>query len=78
MEKKYLDEADKIELLEKNNVFMARQLEAMSIKDRFMDLNNNILPKLQSDLEEYTKKLLKKYECEGGSIGPDYSIIQKV
>ena len=74
MEKMYLSDGDKVKILELNGSLLARQNEVMVIRDRFIDLNNNTIPRLQKELEELIKSLLKKYDCEGGTIGNDYSV----
>ena len=73
-EKVYIKDSDKIRLLEINNLLLTKQNEAILIRDRFIDLNNNIIPRLQSNLEESIRSILKEYDCEGGTIGNDYSI----
>ncbi len=74
-EKVFLNESEKIELLEKNNILMARQMELVSLRDRFIDLNNNTIPRLQKELDMFVSTVLNKYN--GTSIESDYSIVKK-
>ncbi len=72
-EKVYLKDSEKVKLLEQNNMLMARQMEAISTRERFTNLNTSITS-LQKDLDEYVNSLLKEYNCEGGRIDNDYSV----
>lgn len=73
-EKVYLNDAEKIELLELNSKILARQNEAMAIKERFIVLNDQI-PRMQKELDELIKKIVKNHGYENGNIANDYSII---
>ncbi len=76
-EKVFLKDSEKVKLLEQNNKLMGMQMEAMSVRERFMNLNTSITS-LQKDLDDYVTSLLKEYNCEGGRIDNDYSVSSKV
>ena len=73
-EKVYLNDTEKIQVLELNNEILARQNEAMAIKERFMILNN-LIPERQKELNELIEKLINDHGYKSGTIDNNYSII---